>query len=61
LTRRVVITGVGLVCAAGVGTEECWKNLLTGQSGIATITSFDTARFDCRIAGEVKKFDVPVD
>jgi 3-oxoacyl-[acyl-carrier-protein] synthase II len=57
LTHRVVVTGVGLVCAAGVGTEECWKNLLAGQSGIATITSFDTARFDCRIAGEVKNFD----
>lgn len=57
MTRRVVVTGVGLVCAAGVGTEESWKNLLAGQSGIATITSFDTARFDCRIAGEVKNFD----
>src|SRR4030095_17138263 len=57
LTRRVVVTGVGLVCAAGIGTEESWKNLLAGQSGIATITSFDTGRFDCRIAGEVKNFD----
>jgi len=57
LTRRVVVTGVGLVCAAGVGTEESWKNLLAGQSGIATITSFDTAGFDCRIAGAVKNFD----
>ena len=57
MTRRVVVTGVGLVCAAGVGTEESWKNLLAGQSGIATITSYDTARFDCRIAGEVKNFD----
>jgi 3-oxoacyl-[acyl-carrier-protein] synthase II len=57
LTRRVVVTGVGLVCAAGVGTEESWKNLLAGQNGIATITSFDTARFDCCIAGEVKNFD----
>jgi 3-oxoacyl-[acyl-carrier-protein] synthase II len=57
LTRRVVVTGVGLICAAGVGTEESWKNLLAGQSGIATITSFDTAGFDCRIAAEVKNFD----
>ena len=57
MTRRVVVTGVGLVCAAGIGTEESWRNLLAGQSGIATITSFDTARFDCRIAGEVKNFD----
>jgi 3-oxoacyl-[acyl-carrier-protein] synthase II len=57
LTRRVVVTGVGLVCALGIGTEESWKNLLAGVSGIATITSFDTTGFDCRIAGEVKNFD----
>jgi 3-oxoacyl-[acyl-carrier-protein] synthase II len=57
LTRRVVVTGVGLVCALGIGTEESWKNLLAGQSGIACITSFDTTGFDCRIAGEIKNFD----
>jgi len=57
LTRRVVITGVGLVCALGIGTEESWKNLLAGTSGIATITSFDATGFDCRIAGEIKNFD----
>jgi 3-oxoacyl-[acyl-carrier-protein] synthase II len=57
LTRRVVVTGVGLVCALGIGTEESWKNLLAGQSGIRCITSFDTTGFDCRIAGEVQGFD----
>jgi 3-oxoacyl-[acyl-carrier-protein] synthase II len=57
LTRRVVVTGVGLVCALGIGTEESWKNLLAGVSGVACITSFDTSGFDCRIAGEVKNFD----
>src|SRR5258707_4762266 len=57
LTRRVVVTGVGLVCALGIGTEESWKNLLAGVSGVATITSFDATGFDCRIAGEVKNFD----
>jgi 3-oxoacyl-[acyl-carrier-protein] synthase II len=51
------VTGVGLVCAVGIGTQESWKNLLAGQSGIATITRFDATGFDCRIAGEVKKFD----
>ena len=56
MTRRVVVTGIGLVCAVGIGTEESWKNLLAGQGGIATITSFDTAGFDCRIAGGVKNF-----
>ncbi len=57
MTRRVVVTGVGLVCALGIGTEESWKNLLAGQSGISTITLFDPTGFDCRIAGEVKNFD----
>jgi 3-oxoacyl-[acyl-carrier-protein] synthase II len=57
LTRRVVVTGVGLVCALGIGTEESWKNLLAGVSGVTCITSFDTTGFDCRIAGEVKNFD----
>jgi 3-oxoacyl-[acyl-carrier-protein] synthase II len=57
LTRRVVVTGVGLVCALGIGTEESWKNLLAGVSGISCITSFDTTGFDCRIAGEIKGFD----
>jgi 3-oxoacyl-[acyl-carrier-protein] synthase II len=57
LNRRVVVTGVGLVCACGIGTEEVWKNLLSGQSGIGTITQFDATAFDCRIAGEVRGFD----
>ena len=53
----MVVTGVGLVCALGVGTEESWKNLVAGQSGIAPITLFDTTGFDCTFAGEVKNFD----
>ena len=57
MTRRVVVTGVGLVCALGIGTDETWKNLLAGQNGIETITLFDTAGFDCTIAGEIKNFD----
>jgi 3-oxoacyl-[acyl-carrier-protein] synthase II len=57
LTRRVVVTGVGLVCALGIGTEESWKNLVAGQSGIGLITQFDTKDFDCKIAGEIKNFD----
>jgi 3-oxoacyl-[acyl-carrier-protein] synthase II len=57
LSRRVVVTGVGLVCACGLGTDETWANLLAGRSGIASITLFDATAFDCRIAGEVKTFD----
>ena len=57
MTRRVVVTGVGLVCALGIGTDESWKNLVAGVSGIGPITHFDPAAFDCKIAGEVKNFD----
>ncbi len=57
LTRRVVVTGVGLVCALGIGTEESWKNLVGGCSGVSRITHFDTNGFDCKIAGEVRNFD----
>ena len=57
MSRRVVVTGVGLVCDLGIGTEEVWKNLLAGKTGIRTITAFDTTGFDCTIAGEVPGFD----
>ena len=46
-----------MVCACGIGTEEVWKNLVVGKSGIAPITQFDAAGFDCTFAGEVKGFD----
>ncbi len=57
MSRRVVVTGVGLVCGLGIGTEETWKHLVQGQSGIAPITHFDTTGFDCKFAGEIKNFD----
>ncbi len=57
MSRRVVVTGVGLVCGCGIGTDEVWRNLLAGKSGIARITQFDASAFDCQIAGEVKGFD----
>ena len=57
MTRRVVATGVGLVSALGVGTDETWKNILAGKSGVGTITHFDTAGFASTIAGEVHAFD----
>jgi 3-oxoacyl-[acyl-carrier-protein] synthase II len=52
-----VVTGVGLVCACGIGTDQTWANLLAGLSGIGPITHFDPSAFDCRIAGEVHHFD----
>ena len=56
-TRRVVVTGIGLVSSLGIGTEPNWAALCAGQSGIARITKFDAAQFATRIAGEVKDFD----
>jgi len=55
--RRVVVTGIGLLCGVGIGTEEVWKALRAGQSGIAPITLFDASQHPCRFAGEVKNFD----
>ncbi|MGH9683870.1 MAG: beta-ketoacyl-ACP synthase II [Candidatus Acidiferrales bacterium] len=57
MNRRVVVTGVGLICGCGIGTEEVWRGLLAGKSGIGPITHFDPTGFDCRIAGEVRNFD----
>ncbi len=51
------MTGVGLVSALGIGTNENWRALLSGQSGIARITRFDATAFSTKIAGEVKGFD----
>ncbi len=57
MSRRVVITGVGLVSALGLGTRETWDGLLAGRSGIGPVTHFDASDFSVRIAGEVKDFD----
>ena len=57
MSRRVVVTGLGLICAVGNTSAETWSNLLAGKSGVATITGFDTSGFACTIAAEVKNFD----
>jgi 3-oxoacyl-[acyl-carrier-protein] synthase II len=56
-SRRVVVTGLGLVTPLGIGTDRTWKALCAGQSGIARITRFDPTGYDAQIAGEVKDFD----
>ena len=57
MERRVVVTGLGLICAVGNTTAEVWSNLVAGKSGVAKITGFDASNFACQIAAEVKNFD----
>src|SRR5580693_4155507 len=57
LGRRVVVTGIGLICGVGNTTGEVWKAVLAGKSGVARITQFDSTSFACQIAAEVKNFD----
>ncbi len=57
MSRRVVITGIGLVSSVGIGTSANWRALLAGTSGVGRITRFDPASFAVQIAGEVKGFD----
>jgi 3-oxoacyl-[acyl-carrier-protein] synthase II len=54
--RRVVITGTGLITAVGIGTENNWRAMLAGRSGIGPITRFPVDTLATRIAGEVKDF-----
>ncbi len=57
MSRRVVVTGVGLLTPLGIGTEASWEALKAGKSGVGPITQFDPSAFACRIAGQVKDFD----
>jgi 3-oxoacyl-[acyl-carrier-protein] synthase II len=57
LARRVVVTGLGLICGVGNSTDEVWKGVLAGKSGVGRITGFDASNFACQIAAEVRNFD----
>ncbi len=56
-SRRVVVTGLGLISPVGIGVKEGWDNIVAGKSGITQVTKFDTEGYACRIAGEVKGFE----
>jgi len=55
-SRRVAITGLGVVSSLGIGKDEFWKNLIAGKSGISEVTSFDTSNYETHIGGEIKNF-----
>ncbi len=56
MSRRVVITGLGMVSPLGIGVEKTWQALIQGKSGVVRITKFDPTGFDTQIAAEVKDF-----
>jgi 3-oxoacyl-[acyl-carrier-protein] synthase II len=56
--RRVVVTGLGVISPVGNDVPSAWSALLSGKSGVGPITRFDASALHCRIAGEVKGFDV---
>ena len=58
--RRIVVTGVGMMTALGVGREASWDALLAGENGIGPVTLCETSDLEARIAGEVTGFD-PLD
>lgn len=57
MARRVVVTGLGLICGVGNTSAEVWKSIVEGKSGVAKITHFDASNHACQIAAEVKNFD----
>ena len=57
MARRVVVTGMGLICGVGHTSTEVWRNIVAGKSGVAKITRFDSSNFACQIAAEIKDFD----
>jgi 3-oxoacyl-[acyl-carrier-protein] synthase II len=57
LARRVVVTGIGLLCAVGHTTDAVWQALLAGKNGVEHIAGFDASNFACQIAAEVRNFD----
>lgn len=58
MSRRVVVTGMGMISPLGNDLATSWEGITAGRSGIGPITSFDASQFSTRIAGEIRGFDV---
>ena len=56
-SRRVVITGLGVVAPNGIGKDAFWSALVAGKSGIDYISGFDASPHPCKVAGEIRHFD----
>jgi 3-oxoacyl-[acyl-carrier-protein] synthase II len=56
-TRRIVITGVGMLTSLALNTADTWSKILAGKSGVKNITSFDTEKIACKIASEIPEFN----
>jgi 3-oxoacyl-[acyl-carrier-protein] synthase II len=57
MQNKIVVTGLGVICPLGNDVNTLWNNITAGRSGVATITHYDPAAYECKIAAEVKDFD----
>ena len=57
MSNRVVITGMGMITAAGNNVKQTWDKVVKGETAIDTITRFDISNFKVSLAAEIKNFD----
>jgi len=57
MSRRVVVTGVGIISPNGIGKEACWRSMINGVSAVRRVTEFDVSQFNTKIAAQVSDFD----
>src|SRR3954466_3257187 len=58
MSKRVVITGIGVISPIGIGSKTFWENLLAGQCGIRKVQNYDASGFRCQIAGECPPYKI---
>ena len=57
MTKRVALTGVGVITPIGIGRDAFWTGLMEGRSGVRRLTAFDPSPYETQIAGEIREFD----